>query len=145
MKDLCKKTSTFLNDTIREQLDNFSLLILRLFFGGAMMTHGWGKYSDYETLSSSFPDPLGIGSSSMSLNLAIFGELICPALIVVGLLTRLAAIPAFITMVVAGLIVHADDPFAKKELALAYLVVFAVLIMRGAGKISIDGVWCKKS
>ena len=93
------------------------LLIFRTGPAAMMLTHGIPKLMSFQERADSFPDPLGVGSP-LSLSLAILGELICPVLIIAGLLTRLAALPALITMLVAALVVHGSHPFAKQELAL---------------------------
>jgi putative oxidoreductase len=41
-------------------------------------------------------------------------------------------------MLVAAFIVHLDDPFKRKELALLYLVGFLVVLLMGPGKYSLD-------
>lgn len=41
-------------------------------------------------------------------------------------------------MLVAVLFIHAADPFAMKEPALHYLLVYALLLFAGSGKYSID-------
>jgi len=43
-------------------------------------------------------------------------------------------------MVVAGLVVHADDPWARKELALLYLLVGVVILVAGPGRLSLDAL-----
>lgn len=113
------------------------LLVLRIFFGLLLMSHGVQKWSHFQELSISFPDPLGVGST-MSLALAIFAELGCSMAFVVGFLYRLALIPMIFTMYVACFIVLANDPFSAKELALVYLVVFIVMYIAGPGKFSVD-------
>jgi len=143
MKDLIIKTSQFLNITIRDQLDAVSLLALRLMFGGSMLlAHGLGKLEKFEGMHETFPDPMGVGST-MSLSLVVFAEVVCAGLICLGFLTRLAAFPLVITMAVAIFVIHAEDPFGKKELALAYLVAYLVIFLRGPGKISLDGFLSK--
>ena len=52
------------------------LLAVRIIFGILLMNHGIQKWSNFQELSTAFPDPLGIGSP-LSLGLAIFGELVC--------------------------------------------------------------------
>jgi putative oxidoreductase len=42
------------------------------------------------------------------------------------------------TMLVAAFIVHLDDPFKRKELALLYLVGFLIVLLMGPGKYSLD-------
>ena len=119
------------------------LLIVRVVFGVMLMNHGIDKWANYQELSAVFPDPLGIGSP-LSLGLAIFGELACSMAFIIGFLYRLAMIPMIFTMCVAFFIVHADDPFAVKELAFVYLVVFVLMYIVGPCKFSVDR-WISKS
>lgn len=100
--------------------------------------HGWGKLAGFSDISQRFPDPLGFGSPALSLGLAVFAEAFCAAAVMVGFATRFAALPLVVTMVVAALVIHADDPWAKKELALLYAVPFITLAFTGAGKFSVD-------
>jgi putative oxidoreductase len=123
---------------------SLGLLLLRLAAGGMMLVgHGWGKLINYGAKVSVFPDPLGVGSM-MSLSLAVFAEVFCSIAIILGLATRFAAIPLVITMSVAAFIIHADDPWQKKEFALLYLVPFLTLIFTGAGRFSLDSVIKKR-
>ena len=119
------------------------LLIVRVVFGVMLMNHGIDKWANYQELSAVFPDPLGIGSP-LSLGLAIFGELACSMAFIIGFLYRLAMIPMIFTMCVAFFIVHADAPFAVKELAFVYLVVFVLMYIVGPGKFAVDR-WISKS
>ena len=115
-----------------------SLLILRVFVGLFMLTHGYGKFLQFfgdEPIQ--FGDPIGLGVT-MSLVLAVFAEFFCSIFLIVGLATRLATIPLIVTMSVAAFIVHAEDEFGGKEMALMYLLIYVVLLIAGAGKYSID-------
>ena len=100
------------------------------------------KLQGFESLSATFPDPLGIGSQ-LSLSMAIFGELVCSTAVIFGFLTRLAIIPMAFTMTVAFFITHGGS-LAEGELAFAYLVVFVLLFFAGPGKYSIDGLLAGK-
>ncbi len=122
---------------------SFILLIVRIVFGVLLMNHGIEKWSNYQELSAVFPDPLGIGSP-LSLGLAIFGEMVCSMAFIVGFLYRLAMIPMIFTMCIAFFVVHGHDPFAVKELAFVYLVVFVLMYIIGPGKFAIDH-WIAKS
>ena len=126
--------------------EDISLLLLRLTFGGLMIVnHGIGKMNKLLTGGEiKFPDPLGVGTE-LSLQLTVFGEVICAGLLVLGLFTRLAALPAIITMLVAGFIVHGADPFGDKEGALLFLIPYVILFVKGAGKYSVDGLLFKNS
>jgi putative oxidoreductase len=125
-------------------LDELGLAILRIGMSALMLTHGYGKFimliGDGEI---KFPSLLGLGST-ISLTLAVIGEFIAPILILIGFKTRLAAIPAAITMGVAAFIFHAGDPLAKKEHALLYFIGFLAIALLGAGKLSLDGMMKKR-
>ena len=117
---------------------NFALLILRVAFGAFMMVHGYGKLQGVMAGGEiQFMDPFGLGQAT-SMYLTIFAEFFCSILLVFGFATRLATIPLIITMLVAVLIAHGQDPFEKKEMALHYLVVYLFLLITGPGKYSID-------
>jgi putative oxidoreductase len=84
-----------------------------------------------------FADPFGLGPQ-ISLALAVFAEVVCSIFIILGLGTRLAAIPLTITMAVAVFFAHANDPFATKEKPIAFMIVFIMLLVFGSGRYSID-------
>lgn len=115
------------------------LLVLRLGAGGFMLFgHGWGKLADFGDKAVHFPDPLGIGSSTASLALAVSAEVFCALAVMIGLATRVAAVPLIVTMLVAAFVIHADDPWAKKEFALLYAIPFLTLVLTGPGRFSAD-------
>lgn len=123
---------------------DIGILLLRLGVGGLMLTHGIPKLLRlFGSDPIQFADPIGIGVEA-SLTLAVFSEVICSILIIVGLATKLASIPLIITMAVAFFIVHADDPFQRKELALFFLIVYIVLLFTGSGKYSLDHYFLKR-
>jgi len=125
--------------------EDLSLLLLRLGAGGLMVPHGWGKLGrlreGLEAGEVRFYDWMGLGTE-VSLGLAVFGELVAPAFLVLGLLTRWMSVPAAITMAVAAFGAHAGDPISDKEHALLFLVPFIALALMGGGKYSLD--WVRK-
>lgn len=135
-----------MKETTRQRLGDVGLLVLRVATGlGMLGAHGWPKLSRFGELSTRFPDPLGVGST-LSLSLAVFAEVGCAIALVLGLGTRLAAIPLVITMAVAAFVIHADDPWSKKEFALLYLVPCLTLVFTGPGRYAIDarlGRWLR--
>ena len=115
-----------------------SLLLLRVSIATLMLVHGLPKM---EMLFSGnpiqFPPVMGM-SPTFSLALAVFAEVFCSVLVLTGLVTRLAVLPLAFTMFTAVFFIHTADPFQKKELALIYLLVYAVLFVSGAGRFSLD-------
>ncbi len=119
---------------------DIGLLILRVLPGlFLLLSHGWSKLTRVPGIFESFPDPIGMGSA-VSAGVAIFAEVVCALLVVVGVFTRFAAIPIVILLLIAAFVIHADDPWGKKEFALIYCVPFLVLIFTGAGKYSLDSL-----
>ena len=127
-----------MTDSTRKTLNDVGLLFLRLSVGGTMLlSHGLPKLMKWGDLSGSFADPIGVGSAA-SLALAIGAEVGASALIMLGLATRLAAIPLGFTMLIAMFVIHADDPWSKKEFAFMYLIPCVTLMLTGGGRFAID-------
>lgn len=102
-----------------------------------MLTHGWPKVMNYKERLSSFGDPYGFGSE-VTLTFAVLAEFFCAILVGLGLFTRYAVIPLLITMGTVVLVVHADDPFGRKEVPLLLFSIFFTLFFCGPGKYSLD-------
>ena len=118
---------------------DLSLLLIRVTFGLTMIIgHGMGKLDKLMSGGEiKFMDFLGLGPE-ISLGLVVFAEFFCSILLIVGAFTRLATIPLIITMLVAVFMIHFNDPFAKQEKAIMYLIPYVVLLLSGAGKYSVD-------
>ena len=139
-----KILKTIFDTTTGNNKIDWGLLILRVGVGCFMMFgHGLGKLTSFSAKADTWADPIGLGPT-LSLSLAIFAEFFCSIALICGVATRAAAVPLLITMLVAASIVHADDPWSKKEFALLYGWTFLTLIFAGAGKFSVDSMIAKK-
>ena len=116
---------------------NFGLLLLRIGFSAAMVTHGYGKFMKVLAGDLSFGDPIGIGPTA-SLILCAIAEFITPIFLIVGWKTRWLSLIAAINMLVAFIIAHDGDLFSKKEKSFLFLIAFVVLYFTGPGRYSID-------
>ncbi len=113
----------FTSTKTNPHLVNIGLLLVRVFVGFAMLSHGFPKLQ--QLLSGQeiqFFDFLRLGQR-FSLILAVFAEFVCSIFLILGLFTRPAIFFLLITMAVAGLVVHDSDELAKRELSLLYLSV----------------------
>ena len=123
---------------------DFLSLILRVSIAAFMLTHGLGKLNLlFSGNEIQFADPFGLGAT-FSLALTVFAEVVCSILIGLGIATRLASIPLIVTMLVATFVMHGADPFAKKEFALLYLLIYLVVLVVGGRKFSLDYLLQKK-
>ena len=70
--------------------------------------------------------------------LATTVELVCPVLLAVGLMARLAALPLLIMTAIIQLtyLSHHDHMY--------WALLLGVLLFKGAGPLSLDYLWCKR-
>ena len=121
------------------------LLFLRVFGAIALLrTHGLPKLMDIQGTMAHIPDPMGLGQT-FSAYYAIFANVICAFLIMLGLFTRWAS-AVVISITLSGLfIVHIADPAKVQDTPLIYSIVFITLIILGSGKYSLDAFISKKT
>ncbi|GGE86349.1 DoxX family protein [Stappia taiwanensis] len=112
------------------------LSVFRIMAGLLFLQHGTTKYLSVPASQMSGVSPMTMGGAAGLI------ELVCGALIVIGLFTRLAAFLASGTMAVAYFMVHAPQgtyPLLNGgELAVLYCFSFLYLAAAGPGPLSID-------
>jgi putative oxidoreductase len=121
-----------------------ALLLLRVVVGLAFVFHGWPKVGDVAAFAGALKLPVWLAG------VAAYTELIGGILLILGLLTPLAALFIGIEMLVALFKVHipAGDPFVNPagrsyETALFYLATMGVFLLAGPGAYSLDAVLMK--
>lgn len=117
---------------------NIGILILRVFTGAAMMTHGIAKMAGGLEQFTGFVASLGVPAPHVMAFLAAFAESFGAAFLAIGILTRPAAFMIICTMGVAIFGALSGQPFAKQELAWLYLVPALMFMLKGAGRWSVD-------
>ncbi len=127
-----------------ERLQPLGLLILRLVLGAIMIAHGWEKIAGHmHGIMSSLPH---LGIPAWMAYLVVGAEFGGGILVVVGFLTRFAALTIFIDMLVAVLKVHLKNGLTGQggfEFPLALAAIAFALIFFGAGPIAIDWLTVK--
>ncbi len=118
--------------------NHMGVAFLRICVGGMMLVHGVPKLLMLlRGEGAGWMDPIGIGGT-LSLALCCFAEFGCSLAIVLGLLTRMAALVLVLNFWVVVFFVEANDSWAQRELPLLYLVCFLALVCTGAGRFSLD-------
>jgi len=127
------------------QSADFALLVVRVLAGFSLIyAHGWKKFANFNDTVAQWTqwglDPIGIGPTA-SVALAGFAEVICAALLILGLKARFAALVIAINLGVAFVMVHkaALTGDNNGELAFMYLLVGVLVLFAGPGKFSVDG------
>ena len=118
---------------------NTAILLLRLSLGILMMHHGYDKLVHFSEYQAKFMNFLGMGTS-MSLALVVFAEFFCSLFLILGLFTRLSAIPLIIATCVMVFKAHNADVFGDGETAALYLTAYLVLFFVGPGRVSVDSL-----
>lgn len=122
-------------------LDWLPLTLTRLALGWIFVESGWGKLHNLPGVIDFF-ESLGIPAPGIQAPFAAGTELVCGALVLLGLFTRVASVPLAVTMLVAILtakkpdIASPSDLFALSEFL--YILLLGTLSAFGAGPLSID-------
>jgi putative oxidoreductase len=117
--------------------------LARVAIGVVFVGTGWGKLHNLEKITGFFTE-LGIPAPGFNAVLASSAELVCGALILVGLLTRLASLPLIVVMTVAILTAKRGEIAGLSDLLgfveTLYIVLLAWLATAGPGPLSLDRV-----
>ena len=115
--------------------------LARLTVGWIFFQSGWAKLHNLGRVTDYFME-LGLPAPAFQASLAATTEFVCGALLLLGLATRLAAVPLIITMVVAirtALWSQVDSLGSLFGLAeFLYIALLVWLGTHGAGPLSID-------
>ena len=127
--------------TLETKLSAVPPTLARLTVGYAFLTTGWGKLHNLDRVTEFFTS-LSIPAPAFHATFVSWIEFGCGGLLLLGLLTRVAALPLIGTMVVALLTALAPDIEDFSGLVgtveFTYIALLVWLAVRGAGPISID-------
>ena len=124
-----------------DKLQDIPLLFLRLILAYGFYTPAMMKWGNINGIIEWF-DGMGIPMPTLNAYLAATTEMAAVILLPLGLATRIISIPLIFTMVVAIGTVHWGNGFNAGdngfEIPLYYMLMLFVLLINGAGKISVD-------
>jgi putative oxidoreductase len=124
-----------------DRLQPMALAVLRFTLGAIMIAHGWQKIADHMHGFMGMLAHLGI--PAWMAYLVVAAEFGGGILIVLGFLTRFAAVAILIDMLVAIVKVHLKNGMTGQggfEFPMACAAIAFALIFFGAGPISIDHI-----
>ena len=132
-----------LSSAVGRRLAWLAPLVARVTVGCVFATTGWGKLHNLQKIVDYFTE-LGIPYPQYQAPFASANELVCGLLVLVGLATRVAAIPLIIVMLVAIRTAQWENVDSLAALVglveWAYIVIFAWLAISGPGPVSIDAL-----
>ena len=133
---------------VSQRITFLAPLLARATVGYAFLESGWGKVHNLDGVAAYFTE-LGIPAPVFQAGFVSYVELIGGSLVLIGLATRLAALPLIGTMVVALITAKASDIASFSDLIgtieCCYAVLLAWLALTGAGAVSLDHVIARKS
>jgi putative oxidoreductase len=123
-------------------------LLARVTVGWIFLWSGWGKLNDLPTVIENFVG-WGIPFPNILAPFVSTIEFLGGLLLLLGLFTRLAAVPLIVVMIVAIFTAKWDEVDSLETLLgfdeAAYLALFLWLAVAGPGPMSIDGVLQRSS
>ena len=101
-----------------------------------LIVHGLPKARHYRAEAARIEDPFHFGRK-LTMAFAIFAEVVCPLLVIVGIATRFAALPIMVVTLIALLRVHPEWTIDQAQFAWMLLVLFGTIAIAGAGAYSL--------
>jgi putative oxidoreductase len=123
------------------KLDFLPLLVARLSVGWVMVESGYGKLGHLPDVVEYFRS-LGIPAPEQQAPFAAGSELLFGATLMLGLFTRMSAIPLMVIMTVAIVTAKREELNGFSDLLgfieYLYIALLLVLLVRGGGYLSLD-------
>lgn len=110
------------------------LVSARLIYGVQDNIRSWEHMIEFQK----FLAARGVEFPLAAAVISVYVQFICGVLILIGLFTRIAAIPLIINFIAALYIAHMNDTFLGMFQALTMLVAACFFLLDGPGKLSID-------
>ncbi|WP_458725134.1 DoxX family protein [Pseudomonas mandelii] len=121
-----------------ERAQDLGLLFLRVTGGVFLLwVHGLPKLLNFSAQLQVIEDPFHLGAN-VTLMLAIFAEVLCPLLIIAGVLVRLACLPILAVLLIALLVVHAQWSLDEGQFGWLLLIMFTSLLIAGPGRLALN-------
>jgi putative oxidoreductase len=123
---------------------HFALLLFRVAVAAELLVaHGLKKIGVGVNIAEIVPNPLGL-PEALNQAFAVGANIGMPLFIILGLFTRIAALPILAITLTGYFVVHFNDPILVKDIPFMYSVSFLFIAITGAGKYSLDNYFSSK-
>ncbi|WP_296232484.1 DoxX family protein [Pseudomonas sp. UBA4617] len=130
-------------DAPSPRLTDSGLLFLRVMAALLLLfIHGLPKLLNWSTELQHIEDPFGLGAP-LTLGLAVFAEVVCPLLLMLGVAARLACLPVLAVLLIALVEVHPDWTLEQGQFAWLLVALYGGLALTGPGDYSVAGLCCR--
>ena len=128
------------HDFCEKYLFDVSQLFMRIMIFRVCFYSGLAKIRDWETTLFLFEVEYAIPfiPFEIAAYLATFSELLFPALILIGVTTRLSTIPLLILVIVIEFVLGTINPTYSNISHFMYIALLFAIFVKGAGKFSLD-------
>ena len=132
-----------------DRLGRWGPTLLRVMVGLISLTHGTQKlFGEGFDGVASMMEGLGVPTPALAAVALVLTEVVGGAALILGLFTRLAAVPLAFSMLVATVLVHLPNGFFSSsggiEFTLLLTVACVALALTGPGKASLDRVLARR-
>jgi putative oxidoreductase len=124
--------------TCNDRAQDLGLLFLRS--AGALFllfVHGLPKLLNFNAQLALIEDPFHLGAT-LTLSMAIFAEVLCPLLILTGVLARLACLPILFLLLVALVLVHSEWSVEQGQFGWLLLIILTSVLIAGPGRLALN-------
>lgn len=104
-----------------------------------LFIHGLPKLLNWSAELQRIEDPFGLGAP-LTLGLAVFAEVVCPVLLILGVAARLACLPVLAVLLIALVVVHPDWGLEQGQFAWLLVALYGGLALTGPGAFSLAGL-----
>ncbi len=130
-------------DAPSPRLTDSGLLFLRVMAALLLLfVHGLPKLLNWSAELQRIEDPFGLGAP-LTLGLAVFAEVVCPLLLMLGVAARLACLPVLAVLLIALVVVHPDWTLEQGQFAWLLVALYGGLALTGPGAYSVAGLCCR--
>ena len=102
-----------------------------------LWVHGLPKLLNYSEQLKQIEDPFHLGAH-VTLLLAFFAEVLCPLLIIAGVLVRLACLPILAVLLIAMVVVHPEWTLLEGQFGWLLLIIFTSILIAGPGRLALE-------